>query len=91
MCLAKSLANGLPAGALVASEEIADAFKPGDHGSTFGGGPVIAAAARATLKALDDERLGDNALRVGELPEGTAFARSPKRSRVSWPTFAGRA
>lgn len=66
MCLAKSLANGLPAGALVASEEIADAFKPGDHGSTFGGGPVIAAAARATLKALDDERLGDNALRVGE-------------------------
>ena len=45
VCLAKSLANGLPAGALVARDEVASAFKPGDNGSTFGGGPVIAAAA----------------------------------------------
>jgi acetylornithine/N-succinyldiaminopimelate aminotransferase len=66
MCLAKSLANGLPAGALVADEEVATAFKPGDHGSTFGGGPVIAAAARAALAALYAERLGDNALKSGE-------------------------
>jgi predicted acetylornithine/succinylornithine family transaminase len=69
--LAKSLANGLPAGAIVARAEVADAFRPGDHGSTFGGGPVIAAAARACLQALQDEHLGDNAVAVGEyLREG---------------------
>jgi acetylornithine/succinyldiaminopimelate/putrescine aminotransferase len=45
---------------------VADAFAPGDHGSTFGGGPVIAAAARACLKALADEKLGENAITVGE-------------------------
>lgn len=66
MCLAKSLANGLPAGALVARTEVADAFAPGDHGSTFGGGPVIAAAARACLRALQDEHLGENAVAMGE-------------------------
>jgi acetylornithine/N-succinyldiaminopimelate aminotransferase len=66
MCLAKSLANGLPAGALVARDEIAEAFSPGDHGSTFGGGPVIAAAARACLRALQDEHLGENAVASGE-------------------------
>jgi len=64
--LAKSLANGLPAGAIVARSEVADAFAPGDHGSTFGGGPVIAAAARACLRALQDEKLGENAVAVGE-------------------------
>ena len=64
--LAKSLANGLPAGAVIAREEVADAFTPGDHGSTFGGGPLIAAAARACLRALKDERLGENAVTVGE-------------------------
>ncbi len=42
MALAKSLANGLPAGAVIASGSAAEAFAPGDHGSTFGGGPVIA-------------------------------------------------
>jgi len=69
--LAKSLANGLPAGAIVARAEVADAFAPGDHGSTFGGGPVIAAAARACLRALQDEHLGENAVAVGEyLREG---------------------
>jgi acetylornithine/N-succinyldiaminopimelate aminotransferase len=69
--IAKSLANGLPVGAIVAREEVADAFHPGDHGSTFAGGPVIAAAARACLRALQDERLGENAVAVGEyLREG---------------------
>lgn len=66
MCLAKSIANGLPAGAIVAVEHIADAFQPGDHGSTFGGGPVITAAARACMAALENERLGENALAMGD-------------------------
>jgi predicted acetylornithine/succinylornithine family transaminase len=66
MCLAKSLANGLPAGAVVARDEVASAFKPGDHGSTFGGGPVVCAAARACLSALASERLGEKAVATGE-------------------------
>ena len=63
--LAKSLANGLPAGAVLATDEVASAFKPGDHGSTFGGGPVVCAAALATIGALQDEHLGENATRTG--------------------------
>jgi acetylornithine/N-succinyldiaminopimelate aminotransferase len=50
MALAKALAGGLPMGALVATEEAAQGFVPGTHASTFGGGPVIAAAALASLK-----------------------------------------
>jgi acetylornithine/succinyldiaminopimelate/putrescine aminotransferase len=65
MTLAKSLANGLPIGAVVAREEVADAFKRGDHGSTFGGGPVACAAALATLDAHEREGLAANATRVG--------------------------
>jgi acetylornithine aminotransferase len=66
MCLAKSLANGLPIGAIVATADVADTFAPGDHGSTFGGGPVVCAAARACLTALQSEHLGENAVASGE-------------------------
>ena len=52
MTLAKGLANGLPMGALLAKEEVAQAFVPGTHASTFGGGPAIAAAARTVLGIL---------------------------------------
>ncbi|MBA4370952.1 MAG: aspartate aminotransferase family protein [Coriobacteriaceae bacterium] len=64
-CLAKGMANGLPIGAVVARSPVADVFKPGDHGSTFAGGPVICAAARATIAALQSERLGENAEATG--------------------------
>jgi acetylornithine/N-succinyldiaminopimelate aminotransferase len=56
MTLAKGLANGLPMGALLATEAVAAAFIPGTHASTFGGGPVIAAAAKAALGLLSDEK-----------------------------------
>lgn len=73
MTLAKALANGLPIGAVVARDDIAAAFEPGDHGSTFGGGPVVCAAARATVEALTEERLGDNAVSAGKyLKDGLA-------------------
>jgi len=52
MTLAKGLANGLPMGALLATEAVAQAFVPGTHASTFGGGPVIAAAALTVLRLL---------------------------------------
>jgi acetylornithine/N-succinyldiaminopimelate aminotransferase len=55
--LAKGLANGLPIGCLLAADEIAGAFAPGDHGSTFGGNPVVCAAALAVCDAVDDDLL----------------------------------
>jgi len=63
--VAKAMANGFPIGAIVAREHVAAAFRPGDHGSTFGGGPVICAAARATIAALEAENLGANAATAG--------------------------
>ena len=59
LTLAKGLANGLPIGALLVAEGAAGAFVPGDHGSTFGGNPVAAAAACAVLETIDDELLAD--------------------------------
>jgi acetylornithine/N-succinyldiaminopimelate aminotransferase len=54
---AKALGGGLPIGAMVTSPRLADVFAPGDHGSTFAGGPVIAAAALAALEILSDPAL----------------------------------
>jgi acetylornithine/N-succinyldiaminopimelate aminotransferase len=63
--LAKGLANGLPIGALLVAEELADAFEPGDHASTFGGNPVACAAACAVVETVDDTLLA-NVVRRGE-------------------------
>lgn len=57
LTVAKGLANGLPLGVTIAKKEVADLFQPGDHGSTFGGGPVVCKAALAVLKALDAKQL----------------------------------
>ena len=54
---AKSLASGVPMGALLMTEAVARALKPGDLGSTFGGGPLACAALIATLKVITDETL----------------------------------
>jgi len=55
--LAKALANGLPIGCLLVADEVAGAFVPGDHGSTFGGNPVACAAAVAVCDTVDNELL----------------------------------
>lgn len=57
LTLAKSLANGLPIGAMLAKEQIAMAFSVGSHASTFGGNPVSCAAAKAVLKILTGTEL----------------------------------
>ena len=57
MTLAKGLGGGLPIGALVMGPRVADVFEPGDHGSTFAGGPVASAAAHAALDVIDDPAL----------------------------------
>ena len=70
--LAKGLANGLPMGALLAGERAAPGFVPGDHGSTFGGNPVVAAAACAVVEAIDDELLANVRERGAQLEAGLA-------------------
>ncbi|MBI3393203.1 MAG: acetylornithine transaminase [Nitrospirae bacterium] len=70
MTLAKGLGNGVPIGALLATEKIAQVFGPGSHGSTFGGNPLACAAAAATLSVIlrdgpRGETLLDNSLRMG--------------------------
>ncbi len=66
MPLAKGLANGVPIGACVAAGQAAELFKPGNHGSTFGGNPLACAAGLATLSIIEEERLMENAVRTGD-------------------------
>jgi len=63
--LAKGLASGVPIGACLARGAAAGVFKPGTHGSTFGGNPLACAAALATLAAIEEEGLMKNAERIG--------------------------
>ena len=71
MTIAKGLAGGLPIGALICSPAVTEVLEPGDHGSTFAGGPVQCAAALAALEVLDDEALHARVRELGErLREG---------------------
>jgi acetylornithine aminotransferase len=66
MPLAKGLGNGIPIGACLAAGPAAELFKPGNHGSTFGGNPLACAAALATLAIIEEERLMENAVKTGD-------------------------
>jgi len=65
LTLAKGLASGIPIGVCLAHGAAAGAFKPGNHGSTFGGNPLACAAALATLEVIEQDRLMENAARIG--------------------------
>jgi predicted acetylornithine/succinylornithine family transaminase len=65
MTLAKALASGVPIGACLAREDVASAFEPGDHASTFGGNYIACAAALATIETIEAEDLLGNAARMG--------------------------
>ncbi|MFP5297777.1 MAG: acetylornithine transaminase [Actinomycetota bacterium] len=67
VCLAKGLANGLPIGVCLAKPAVGDAFRAGDHGTTFGGGPVQCAAAMAVLDTIEKEALVARAAELGEV------------------------
>jgi acetylornithine/N-succinyldiaminopimelate aminotransferase len=70
---AKALGGGLPIGALITGPRLADVLQPGDHGSTFAGGPVVAAAALAALEETHDELLLANVREMGaRLADGLA-------------------
>jgi acetylornithine/N-succinyldiaminopimelate aminotransferase len=67
MSLAKGLGSGVPIGACVAAGKAAEVFTYGKHGSTFGGNPLACAAGLATLNAIEEEGLRENAEKIGAL------------------------
>jgi acetylornithine/N-succinyldiaminopimelate aminotransferase len=67
MTVAKALANGIPIGATLATDEVASAFSPGTHGSTFGGNPFATAVGLTVLTTLLEEKLPERAARVGKI------------------------
>jgi len=77
MTLAKGLGNGIPIGACLAKGAAAKLFKPGSHGSTFGGNPFACAAALTTLAIIEDEGLMKNAVELGD------FLRASFQSRLA--------
>jgi acetylornithine aminotransferase len=66
MTLAKGLASGVPIGACLTTGLAAGLFQPGNHGSTFGGNPLVCAAALVTLDVIVEAGLMDNATRAGD-------------------------
>jgi acetylornithine/succinyldiaminopimelate/putrescine aminotransferase len=64
--LAKALAGGVAMGGLIAKPEVAEKLKPGTHAATFGGNPLAARAAFATIETIEEEGLLDRAVQVGE-------------------------
>lgn len=67
---AKGIADGFPLGAFTTRDEIAAAFQPGDHLSTFGGNPVSCAAALANIRVIEEEKLCEGARQKGEDAQG---------------------
>lgn len=65
MTLAKALGNGLPIGAMLAKENVAEAFGPGSHASTFGGSPLVTAASLEVVNVLFEENILDYCLKTG--------------------------
>jgi acetylornithine aminotransferase/acetylornithine/N-succinyldiaminopimelate aminotransferase len=66
LTLAKSLAAGYPLGAMIGNARVAESLKPGDHGTTFGGGPLACILALEVLNIIDDEKLVDRVEQIGE-------------------------
>jgi predicted acetylornithine/succinylornithine family transaminase len=90
--LAKPLAGGLPMGAILMTREIADTIKPGDHGTTFGGGPFIASVALHVLERLSDPAMLKHVTEVGawfghelnEIAHRTSRIRQVRGAGLMW-------
>ena len=78
MVMAKGIANGFPLSCFIAREEIADAFQPGDHLSTFGGNPVSCAAALANIEFMIEANLVEETARKGERLQKNLKSLEPK-------------
>jgi acetylornithine/N-succinyldiaminopimelate aminotransferase len=78
MTLAKALAGGAPIGTMLATDELASAFTPGTHGSTFGGNPLVTAAGIATVRAILEEGILNRTEEIGEYLTGELEALAKK-------------
>jgi acetylornithine/N-succinyldiaminopimelate aminotransferase len=84
LTIAKPMAAGLPMGAILATQEVADAMQPGDHGTTFGGGPFVSSVALHVFERLSDPALLKNVLARGaQMKKGLdAIARESAKVRA---------
>jgi acetylornithine/N-succinyldiaminopimelate aminotransferase len=80
--MAKALGNGFPIGALLATDRVAAAFVPGNHGSTFGGNPLATAAAISTLETILNEGILENCRRIGAYFLNRLEEMKSKHSRI---------
>ncbi|HHW30709.1 MAG TPA: aspartate aminotransferase family protein [Clostridiaceae bacterium] len=87
--LAKALGGGFPIGALCAKDFVAQAFEPGDHGSTFGGNPLACAAGLAVMDVLLNENLVDNADKMGRYFAGKLSDLKEKYSVITEIRYKG--
>ncbi|HPS92423.1 MAG TPA: acetylornithine transaminase [Methanothrix sp.] len=81
MTLAKAMAGGLPIGAMLARGPAAEAFQKGDHGSTFAGGPLICAAALASIQVIKDEKLVERSEEMGAYLKSQLAKLAPREVR----------
>jgi acetylornithine/N-succinyldiaminopimelate aminotransferase len=82
--MAKALGSGYPIGATIATTEVADAMRPGDHGTTFGGNPVACAAALATLDVVEPLLAGHVDKVSARLADGLHELRGRLAARSTW-------
>jgi acetylornithine/N-succinyldiaminopimelate aminotransferase len=82
MSLAKALANGVPVGATLATEDVARVLTPGTHGTTFGGNPLAMAVGLTVVTTLLEDRLVDRAARMGRLLRDRLLALAPASAGV---------
>ncbi len=82
VALAKALGGGVPCGAVLATEEVAKHFTPGAHGSTFGGNPLAAGAACATIETILEENLPERAGKLGDY-----FLEKLEKIRQKYPKY----
>ncbi len=89
MTLAKPLAGGLPMGAILVTDAVASAMQPGDHGTTFGGGPFVAAVANHVVDRLSDPAMLAHVQRVGAIARAELEAIGQRTGRVRAVRGAG--
>jgi len=82
MVMGKGIANGFPISCFIAREEIADAFQPGDHLTTFGGNPVSCAAALANIEFMIEMNLAEETARKGEMLQESLKSLEPKNVAI---------
>jgi len=82
MTMAKAMGGGIAIGGIMARPEVAASLVPGTHASTFGGNPLACAAAIATIEAIDEEGLLENAKRMGEYTQAKLRALGDKHASI---------